>query len=164
VKRRREDIVQDQSEDMDAIDAEQASAPDADEAMEPVEAGFSRPETAEGQHETAERSLAEKERDEFRDLLLRTTAEFDNYRKRTERERQMLEETAAENLIHELLPLVDDLERALSAEAGEGIDAYRTGVELIHRRLLDILRRRGVEPIEALGAEFDPHYHQAVSY
>lgn len=111
-----------------------------------------------------ELELVEKQRDEFRDLLLRQTAEFDNFRKRTERERQMLEETAAENVIHDLLPLVDDLERALSADPGEGTDAYRRGVELIHRRLLDILRRRGVEPVEALGSPFDPHVHQAVSY
>jgi molecular chaperone GrpE len=106
----------------------------------------------------------QRQRDEYYDLLLRKTAEFDNFRKRTERERQMLEETAAENVIHDLLPLVDDLERALGADPGEGTEAYRRGVELIHRRLVDILRRRGVEPIEALGAEFDPHVHQAVSY
>jgi molecular chaperone GrpE len=114
--------------------------------------------------EAPELELVEKQRDEFRDLLLRQTAEFDNFRKRTERERQMLEETAAENVIHDLLPLVDDLERALSADPGEGTEAYRRGVELIHRRLLDILRRRGVEAVQALGAEFDPHVHQAVSY
>jgi molecular chaperone GrpE len=76
-----------------------------------------------------------------------------------------MEETAAFNIIHELLPLVDNLERALNAEAGaEAADAYRKGVELIYRELQDILRRRGVKQIEAVGAEFDPHYHQAVSY
>jgi molecular chaperone GrpE len=74
-------------------------------------------------------------------------------------------EAAAADLVRDLLPLVDDLERALKAEpGGEGAEAYRRGVELIHRQLLDLLRRRGVKPIEALGAEFDPHYHQAVSY
>ena len=110
-------------------------------------------------------TAAERERDEFRDLLLRQTAEFDNYRRRTDRERQTLEETAAFNVIHELLPLVDDLERALQADPGtEGVDAYRKGVELIHRQLLDILRRRGVRTIEALGATFDPHFHQAVAH
>ena len=72
---------------------------------------------------------------------------------------------AAADLIDELLPLVDDLERALQAETGsEGAEAYRRGVELIHRQLLEILRKRGVQPIEALGADFDPHYHQAVAH
>ena len=110
-------------------------------------------------------SEAERQRDEFKDLLLRKTAEFENYRKRTGRERAALAETAAAEIIEELLPLVDDLERALNAEPGaEGADAYRRGVELIHRQLVEILRRRGVKPIDAVGADFDTHYHQAVAY
>jgi molecular chaperone GrpE len=107
----------------------------------------------------------QRQRDEYYDLLLRKTAEFENYRKRTDRERQSLSESAAADLIEELLPLVDDLERALGAEPGtEGADAYRRGVELIHRQLLDVLRKRGVRPIESVGADFDPHYHQAIAH
>lgn len=107
----------------------------------------------------------QRQRDEYYDLLLRKTAEFDNFRRRTERERQAVTEAAAADLIEDLLPLVDDLERALEAEAGsEGADAYRRGVELIHKGLLDALAKRGVQPIETAGARFDPHYHQAVSY
>lgn len=107
----------------------------------------------------------ERQRDEFKDLLLRKTAEFDNYRKRTDRERASLAETAAAGILEELLPLVDDLERALQADASvDGSDAYRRGVELIHRQLVDMLRKRGVKPIEAVGVDFDPYYHQAVSY
>lgn len=113
------------------------------------------------------RELAEavRQRDEFKDLLLRKTAEFENFRKRTDRERLTLSDAAAAAIIEELLPLVDDLERALQVEPGaEGADAYRRGVELIQRQLHEILRKRGVKPVEALGADFDPHYHQAVSY
>jgi molecular chaperone GrpE len=107
----------------------------------------------------------QKQRDEFYDRLLRKTAEFDNYRKRIDRERQQVTESAAADLVGELLPLVDDLERALQADPGsEGAEAYRRGVELIHRQLLELLRKRGVRPIEALGADFDPHFHQAVSH
>jgi len=107
--------------------------------------------------------LAE-ERDQLRDRLLRTTAEFDNYRKRIERERRDMADRAAESLLLDLLPLVDDLERALAAEAsGESAEAYRRGVELIHKQMLDLLARRGVTPMEALGADFDPHLHQAVA-
>ena len=106
----------------------------------------------------------QRQRDEYYDRLLRKTAEFDNYRKRIERERQAQAESAAADVLKELLPLVDDLERALKAESAEGTDAYRRGVELILKRLEDILRRRGVRTIEALGADFDPNYHQAVAY
>lgn len=107
----------------------------------------------------------QRQRDEFYDLLLRKTAEFDNFRKRTERDRQVHAESAAADLLGELLPLLDDLERALSADTGsEGAEAYRRGVELIHRQLTEILRKRGVRPIDAAGTDFDPHYHQAVSY
>lgn len=107
----------------------------------------------------------QKQRDQYYDQLLRKSAEFDNYRKRVERERQTLADAAAASIIEELLPLVDDLERALKADTGtEATEAYRRGVELIHRQLLDVLRKRGVRPVEALGAEFDPHYHQAVSH
>jgi molecular chaperone GrpE len=106
-----------------------------------------------------------KQRDEYYDRLLRQAAEFDNYRKRTDRERQQFAEAAAADLLKELLPLVDDLERALKADAGsEAAAAIRRGVELIHKQLLETLRKRGVTAVEALGQEFDPHFHQAVAY
>jgi molecular chaperone GrpE len=114
---------------------------------------------------TVDSDELQRQRDEYYDLLLRKTAEFDNFRKRIDRERQMVSEAAASDLIEELLPLVDDLERALKTEPGaEGAEPYRRGVELIHRRLLEILRKRGVRPIEAVGADFDPYYHQAVAH
>ena len=114
--------------------------------------------------ETAVANL-ERQRDEFKDLLLRKSAEFENYRKRTDRERASFIENAAAGILEELLPLVDDLERALKADAGsEGSDAYRRGVELIHRQLTDLIRKRGVTPIEAVGVDFDPNFHQAVAH
>ena len=107
----------------------------------------------------------QRERDEYYDLLLRKTAEFDNFRKRTERERQGFAEATTADVMQELLPLLDDLERALQAEAqGPAAESYRRGVELIHRQLLEILRKRGVRPIESVGADFDPHFHEAVAY
>jgi molecular chaperone GrpE len=113
----------------------------------------------------ADASELQRQRDEYYDRLLRQAAEFDNYRKRIERERQQVSEAAAADLLRELLPLVDDLERALKADAGtEGTENYRRGVELIHRQLLDLLRKRGVQPMDTLGLEFDPHFHQAVAH
>ena len=119
------------------------------------------------QDQSASGDVAElqKERDDYYDRLLRKTAEFDNYRKRTDRERQQLAEAAAADLIKELLPLVDDMERAMKADAGsEAAAPILRGVEMIHKQLLDTLRKRGVTPIEALGADFDPHYHMAVAH
>jgi molecular chaperone GrpE len=107
----------------------------------------------------------QRQRDDYYDRLLRKTAEFDNYRKRVDRERAQLADAAASDLLEELLPLVDNLERALKAEAGsETADAYRRGVELIHQQLIELLRKRGVRPIDALGTDFDPHFHQAVAH
>lgn len=105
------------------------------------------------------------ERDEYRDLLLRKQAEFDNYKKRVERDRAKANREAEMRLIMALLPLLDDFERALGASAADGdADAYRAGVELIHRQLLDILRKRGVAPMDTAGARFDPNLHEAVAY
>ena len=113
----------------------------------------------------ADNDEIQRQRDDYYDRLLRKTAEFDNYRKRVERDRQSFAESATADLLRDLLPLVDDLERALKADPGsDGVESYRRGVELIHRQLLEVLRRRGVKPIEALGADFDPHFHQAVAY
>jgi molecular chaperone GrpE len=109
-----------------------------------------------------------RERDELRDRLLRTAAEFDNYRKRTERERREQAEYAAADLIRDLLPVVDDLERAVAApvEPGPGaerIAAYRDGLDLIRRQFLEILKRRGVEALDVVGQPFDPQWHEALA-
>ena len=103
-----------------------------------------------------------REKDELQDRLLRTVAEFDNYRKRIDRERRDQAHAAIADVIEGLLPVIDNLERALGAPAGSDPEVYRTGVELIHRQMTDLLRQRGVTPIEATGTDFDPNVHQAV--
>ncbi len=118
---------------------------------------------APGQLSERERQV-QGERDRYYDLLLRKSAEFDNYRKRTDRERRERADAADANLLLELLSIVDDLERALKTErVGEQAEPFRAGVELIYRQMLELLKRRGVRPIDALGTEFDPHLHQAVT-
>ena len=104
------------------------------------------------------------ERDDFHDRWLRKSAEFDNYRKRIDRERREQADQAITDLLEELLLVVDDFDRALTVDAGEDSAGYRKGVELIHTKLNDILRKRGVRSIETLGADFDPNLHQAVTY
>jgi molecular chaperone GrpE len=110
----------------------------------------------------AELAALKRERADFYDRLLRKTAEFDNYRKRIERERREQADQAVIDLLQELLLVVDDFDRALTVEAGEGAARYRKGVELIHAKLNDLLTRNGVRPLDVLGADFDPNVHQAV--
>jgi molecular chaperone GrpE len=104
----------------------------------------------------------QRERDDYYDRWLRKSAEFDNYRKRIERERREQGDQAVNSLLLELLRIVDDFDRALTVDAGEGGAAYRKGVELIHAKLYDLLRKYGVQPMETIGADFDPNLHQAV--
>jgi molecular chaperone GrpE len=109
-------------------------------------------------------AVARRERDDYYDRLLRKTAEFDNYRKRVERERREMAQYAAGDVLEALLPIVDDLERALQAETGPEAAAYRKGVELIYKQLQDLLSKRGVTPLETVGKPFDPRFHQAITY
>jgi molecular chaperone GrpE len=105
-----------------------------------------------------------RERDEYYDRLLRKTAEFDNYRKRVSKELGEKAQQVVGDVIEDLLPVLDDFERALQADAGPGADTYRKGVELIYKQLQDMLTRRGVKPVEAVGQPFDPRFHQAITY
>lgn len=105
-----------------------------------------------------------RERDELYDRLLRKTAEFDNFRKRVDRDRKDVIEWAAADVLTDLLAVVDDFDRALAAKAPPEAQQYKAGLELIQRQLADLLKKQGVTPIEALGAEFDPHFHQAIAY
>ena len=114
--------------------------------------------------ESPETTAIKQERDDLYDRLLRKTAEFDNYRKRLERERREQADQAVVDLLKDLLLVVDDFDLALGVEAGQGAKSYRKGVELIHAKLQDLLRKQGVRGFEALGADFDPNVHQAVAH
>jgi molecular chaperone GrpE len=142
------------NDDPVGIDAEsEAADPPADQATAPAAA----------ERET-ELAALQRERDDIYDRLLRKTAEFDNYRKRVDKERRDHSEWAAADVLGDVLGILDDFERALTVEAPPDAQAYRAGVELIHRQLGELLRKRGVTPFDTLGADFDPHLHQAVAY
>jgi len=108
----------------------------------------------------------QRERDDYYDRWMRKAAEFDNYRKRVERERREQTDQAVVDLLQELLLVVDDFDRALTVDSkGPGdVVAYRRGMDLIHSKLHDVLKKSGVKPIEALGRDFDPNVHQAVMH
>lgn len=107
---------------------------------------------------------AENEAAEWRDKYLRLQAEFDNYRKRTLKEKMSLVESGGENVIKALLPVVDDVDRALAAmEKSDDVEALRGGVRLIAQKFNEVMRQQGVSEIEAVGKEFDVDHHEAVA-
>ncbi len=102
-----------------------------------------------------------RERDEYLDALQRLKAEFDNYRKRAARDQEQLVARAHERLAKELLPVLDDLERALAAAEEHEEAQLEEGVRLVHRSLVEALEKEGVAEIETEG-RFDPHVHEAL--
>lgn len=98
----------------------------------------------------------------LREMYLRKLAEFDNYRKRTDRERQELRQTAAEGLVAELLPVLDNFERAVQHAEESDPGAFREGVAMIARQFSDLLQRAGLETIDPSNDRFDPERHEAV--
>ena len=104
---------------------------------------------------------ATRERDEYLDALQRLKAEFDNYRKRAARDQEQLAARAHERLVKELLPVLDDLERALAAAEEHEEAQLEEGVRLVHRALVDALQKEGLAEIETDG-QFDPHVHEAL--
>ena len=98
---------------------------------------------------------------DLRDRSIRTLADFENYRRRSEREREELKRFAQGDVLRDLLPVVDNLQRALAA--GGTVDDLKTGVELTLRQFRDLLKQRGIAEVLALGAPFDPAVHEAVA-
>lgn len=121
---------------------------DAEEASSPVDAAL---------------AAMQQERDALQDQLLRARAEFDNYRRRVARENEQLRTTAAQALMRDLLPIVDNMERALS-HVEDKTDGLALGVEMVMKQLSGVLSARGLEPIVAMGAPFDPHVHEALTH
>ena len=103
--------------------------------------------------------------EELSDKLLRQMAEFDNFRKRTEKEKSAMYEIGAKDIIEKLLPVVDNFERGFMTVAEEDKeDAFVTGMEMVYKQLMTMLETVGVKPIEAVGQEFNPDLHNAVMH
>ncbi|HOQ31331.1 MAG TPA: nucleotide exchange factor GrpE [Candidatus Hydrogenedens sp.] len=103
-----------------------------------------------------------KELEELKDRYLRICAEYDNYRKRTTREIKEIRETATEHLIKDLLPVLDNFERALQ-HIPDPEDAFASGIRMVFSQLKDTLMARGLLPIETIGQPFDPNVHEALA-
>ncbi|GGM31165.1 protein GrpE [Paraliobacillus quinghaiensis] len=105
----------------------------------------------------------QKEKDEVYQRLLRVQAEYDNFRKRTQKEKEAERKYRSQSLITELLPVVDNFERALQTDVnGDGAKQFVDGIKMVYRQLSDALEKEGVEVIPTKGEAFDPHLHQAV--
>lgn len=101
------------------------------------------------------------ERDDFQDQLLRTRAEFDNYRKRIARDNEQLRKRAAQSLVNDLLPVVDHLELALQ-HSDDDSGSFIEGIEMVLKQFGDVLKNHGVKSIAAVGEKFDPNVHDAM--
>lgn len=108
----------------------------------------------------AERDALIAEKSELQNLLLRQRADFENFRRRTEKERMESSEYAAMEAVRAILPVLDDFERALTVPCADA--EYVRGMELIYQRTLDTFKKLGLEPLESVGEKFDPHVHHAI--
>jgi molecular chaperone GrpE len=129
-----------------------------------------RPESSEQLSADVEREALEKQLEEaktkafeYKDGWMRSQAEFQNYRKRIERDNEMMYASMKGDIIKKVLPVLDDLERALQNRPSDS-GAWVSGIELIQKKLLAILESEGVKRIEAVGAAFDPNFHEAISH
>ena len=108
----------------------------------------------------AERDQLAAERFELKDLLQRSRAEFENFRRRSEREKMEIGEYGSTELMRAVVTILDDFDRALSVESTDKV--YSKGIELIHSRFNETLKKQGLEPIDSKGRKFDPNVHEAV--
>ncbi|MCR4585289.1 MAG: nucleotide exchange factor GrpE [Lachnospiraceae bacterium] len=137
---------------------EEETAGDASEEAEEEEA-------SEDDAKGGKKDKMQEKLDELNDKVMRQMAEFDNFRRRSEKEKQAMFETGAKSVIEKLLPIVDNFERGLAAiPEGEEKTAFAEGMEKIYRQLMDELEKLEVKPIEAVGCEFDPNFHNAVMH
>ena len=103
--------------------------------------------------------------EELTDKVKRQMAEFDNFRKRTEKEKSQMYDMGAKTIVKKILPVIDNFERGLAAVPEDNKeDAFVVGMDKIYRQMLTVLEEAGVKPIEAVGAEFDPNFHNAVMH
>lgn len=152
-------------------DSEVAENCEAEETEIPVEDGeeASQDDKKDSKSKTSFFGKKKKEKDKFEqqiedltDRLKRNMAEFDNFRKRTEKEKSSMYIIGAKDIVEKILPVVDNFERGL-AQAPED-DAFADGMKMIYKQLISTLNDLGVQPIEAVGKEFDPNFHNAVMH
>ena len=169
-----EEVLEDLEKDAAEKQAEEVSEAEETEAAESGEQaeGTEESEAEDGQEAPADekKGFFKKKKDkkdeqieELNDKLKRQMAEFDNFRKRTEKEKTQMYDMGAKSIIEKILPVIDNFERGLAAVPEEQReDAFVVGMDKVYRQMLTELDASGVKPIEAVGQEFDPNFHNAV--
>ena len=155
-------------DDEQKINGDQVQTGEAEAPARQDEAAAVTAPSEEGAAENEQKTILEEmdrlrtEMDDLKELYLRKLAEFDNFRKRVEREREEIREKVSADFVRELVPVLDNFERALQHPDESGFDAFREGVELIAKQLWDALSRQGLKRLDPLNEKFDPVYHEAV--
>ena len=173
-----EEVLEDLEKDAAEKQAEEVSEAEETEAeTEAAESGEQAEETEESEAEDGQEAPADEKKgffkkkkdkkdeqiEELNDKLKRQMAEFDNFRKRTEKEKTQMYDMGAKSIIENILPVIDNIERGLAAVPEEQReDAFVVGMDKVYRQMLTELDASGVKPIEAVGQEFDPNFHNAV--
>lgn len=138
-----------------AEDTEESESEDGQEAPVDGKKGFFK----------KKKDKKDEQIEELNDKLKRQMAEFDNFRKRTEKEKSQMYDMGAKTIVEKILPVIDNFERGLAAVPEDNKeDAFVVGMDKIYRQMLTVLEEAGVKPIEAVGAEFDPNFHNAVMH
>ncbi|WP_302296604.1 nucleotide exchange factor GrpE [Mitsuokella multacida] len=162
MKKKDEQKLEEMQQEIDEAEAAQEDAAEGSEEEAPEEAaseGAAMQEEIEalkGQVEKLTGDLQEK-----KDRLLRLQADFDNFRRRSAKEREEISAIVTQNFCKDMLPLLDNFERAMAAETKD-VEAFQKGVEMIFTQFQEVLKKNGLEQIEAVGQKFDPNFHQAV--
>lgn len=174
-----EEIVNDEQVtcDTDTVETEDVTKTEeavetSEEKEETAEDALEDQVTEEAEKEEGKKSFFKKKKDkkdeqieELNDRLKRQMAEFDNFRKRTEKEKSQMYDMGAKTIVEKILPVIDNFERGLAAVGEEDKeDAFVVGMDKIYKQILTTLEEAGVTPIEAVGTEFDPNFHNAVMH
>ena len=162
MKKKDEQKLEEMQQEIDEAEAAQEDAAEGSEEEAPEEAAAADAamqeeiEALKGQVEKLTGDLQEK-----KDRLLRLQADFDNFRRRSAKEREEISAVVTQNFCKDMLPLLDNFERAMAAETKD-VEAFQKGVEMIFTQFQEVLKKNGLEQIEAVGQKFDPNFHQAV--
>ena len=162
MKKKDEQKLEEMQQEIDEAEAAQEDAAEGSEEEAPEEAAAADAamqeeiEALKGQVDGLNKDLQEK-----KDRLLRLQADFDNFRRRSAKEREEISAVVTQNFCKDMLQLLDNFERAMAAETKD-VEAFQKGVEMIFTQFQEILKKNGLEHIEAVGQKFDPNFHQAV--
>lgn len=156
----------------ETVDAKEQSSQNMEEAVDEVTDGAadeileeSGEDASKKERETKKKDPKDEKIEELTDRLQRTMAEFDNYRKRTDKEKASMYVIGAKDIVEKMLPVVDNFERAMATVTEEQKkDPFVDGMDKIYKHLCKTLEDMGVKPIEAVGKEFDPNFHNAVMH